>query len=982
MEPSREGFFYDICILQEFLLYFICIFYFIFSSMVDFLIAMLRKLKWSSVENFLWLVYLLPIIWWYLRVILEFVSMIFSSRRGFSDIFYDFQSWFFFVFVVIFFVLLWVFVIRLLRRSWLKIIIDVVHLILLPLFLIAILILRQDLIWWPLGLDLPVMRVFAVVTLLYPFSLLIRWIFIWRLWDIENNRILKYILRFQTMLAALMIPIWAIVIINVFSDWYLIPLLIWLPTIIITFIRHFIRNTSYNWILGWWIMFLIASFLQFLQVAREEVPEMIVDRALERTQKAWHNYESHKNMNYGLLSRSYLSFLKDDRYMDTTHFQKIFDATPELYYGDKLSKHRWEGSTRSNATNATKVWNAADVVLKLAEIQNYITSDGNSFPLLESKYSFHLTNTTDTNQEVVIYFEAPSKYSVVSDLVLWLNGEMQWQVAPRGAAKKVYADALRRNIDPALIEKLWTNTYSLRVFPIPRSSDSKTQWRQLVTLSILTPIFEDEESVSYTPKFSFINMKYNKDSNLLSKVFTNNELVIEDIVKNKDIEKYLSSSHEISRSNANIPDSTTSLFDYCVPPDIVASVGGYPRLQSLVNGYNKSYDVKKTSIFFDNSMSTKRNNVRHYYADIYDEIKNYGDTLHDMDIYSYNFMVERLADIKDLKQRWYSDLKSVLDYIEDNNIQDERIIIVTDDDSYNFSTVENKNRDLEILLSNQIFVFKIWWWIRRFTSDFNNLLTAARWDVFNISDDISRENAIQKIYEPSFPNIQITEDCESLGDDSQKISKVMWWYISTLLLWLISDNNHRSSVAELQTKIAQAFPIVNQFNAMIALETQDQQRDLERYSNQWDKYDSSLDNLESQNSLGSKRQWFANDFAAPIGAQWNSNAFLSSNPYINQNDAGTSEDIQIIWAASVQADRRRGSFISWLVSTSAWNSDGAAIWWWGNKSYKAFDFEMNLSVKELLFKWYIWIIIFIQRICICSYLASKLWKRETELDEE
>jgi hypothetical protein len=60
--------------------------------------------------------------------------------------------------------------------------------------------------------------------------------------------------------------------------------------------------------------------------------------------------------------------------------------------------------------------------LRLAEIDNQIITDDR---VMETTYTFHMTNETDTNQEVVIYFEAPSSLSVVSDLKLGLNGELQ-----------------------------------------------------------------------------------------------------------------------------------------------------------------------------------------------------------------------------------------------------------------------------------------------------------------------------------------------------------------------------------------------------------------------------------------------------------------------------------------------------------------------------------------------------------------------------
>jgi hypothetical protein len=74
---------------------------------------------------------------------------------------------------------------------------------------------------------------------------------------------------------------------------------------------------------------------------------------------------------------------------------------------------------------------------------------------------------------VVIFFQTPSTWSVVSELKLGLDLQLIGQVAPRGAAKRVYEESLRRNIDPAIIEKVGLNSYSLRVFPIPSKTVSQ-----------------------------------------------------------------------------------------------------------------------------------------------------------------------------------------------------------------------------------------------------------------------------------------------------------------------------------------------------------------------------------------------------------------------------------------------------------------------------------------------------------------------------
>lgn len=704
------------------------------------------------------------------------------------------------------------------------------------------------------------------------------------------------------------------------------------PTFLITLYYHLrARAISKSWHGPVWLGCILCGVILLPNLSSIYTQKQYNDFSTTVANQ-WHNAQSHEGLDYKALSRVYLDIFNKNNNADTKEFQKVFDTTPELFYGDKLNESRQRWNIRSNATNASNVWEKANVILKLAEIESKILTSWEELPLVESTYSFHLTNTVNTNEEVVIYFEAPSIYSVISDLTLWLNGEMKGQIAPRGAAKKVYADALRTNKDPALLEKLWLNTYSLRVFPIPwKNTDA--QWRQLVTVKLLSPIVEDQVSISYAPKFQFINLKYDKESRMLSKVFNNKNLIQEDSVKGGDIEEYFEETHELSADSLNISQNTKDLFDYCIPKDLVSTVGGYPRLISLANYYNINYDIENTAIFFDNSLSVKRNNVQTFYDEIFSSIKNYDWTLQDVDLYSFNHMVEKIAEVEDISYRGHSDTDSVLDYIEKNKITNHRIVIVTDDDTYNFSTQEQTWRNLELLLSNQISVYKIWEWIKTFKSDFNNLLAASRGDISQIDSKEDISEIVRKTLDPTFLTFDVIEECESESVDNSSIHKVMAWYVWSLLLWLVDDDNAWKFVAEMQTKLAKKYSIANQFNAYIALETDRQQRDLDRYAQWSDAYKSDYDNFESKKSLWSERNtWgrfsnnFNNRFAGVLEdsvSAWETEdfAFVWDFAVWNRLEKSldiswaSAENIQVIWSGLAQNDWF--SFIDlirWLIS--------------------------------------------------------------------
>jgi len=138
--------------------------------------------------------------------------------------------------------------------------------------------------------------------------------------------------------------------------------------------------------------------------------------------------ESYTDARVFLLDQAFLSKIKNREYIDRSLFSKIYDSTPEEYFGENIATYTDSRSTF--ATNASKVGEKANVKLSLAEIENRVSS-GSKFPTLETTYRFHLTNTSEINQEVIVNFETPTKYSVISGLRLGLDLQMIGQIAPR-----------------------------------------------------------------------------------------------------------------------------------------------------------------------------------------------------------------------------------------------------------------------------------------------------------------------------------------------------------------------------------------------------------------------------------------------------------------------------------------------------------------------------------------------------------------------
>jgi len=62
---------------------------------------------------------------------------------------------------------------------------------------------------------------------------------------------------------------------------------------------------------------------------------------------------------------------------------------------------------------------------------------------------------------------------------------------------------------------------------------------------MLTPILSKTEKITYAPKFSFINLKFDEDSGIKVKVYDELKLSKEDTIQNSDIEKYLNTEHTL-----------------------------------------------------------------------------------------------------------------------------------------------------------------------------------------------------------------------------------------------------------------------------------------------------------------------------------------------------------------------------------------------------------------------------------------------------
>lgn len=613
------------------------------------------------------------------------------------------------------------------------------------------------------------------------------------------------------------------------------------------------------------ITFLFVYSLWFVPILIDEFYSHQISKANKIINTEWNNYEAYKKAHVLFLERAFLSKIKNWETVDQELFSKLYDNTISWYYWEKVADYIKDRSTF--ATDSSKIWDKANVVMSLAEIDSkvkqYVWYE--DLTIMETTYRFHFTNQTDINQEVKINFETPNKYSVVSWLKLWMDLEYEWQIAPRWAARQVYENSLRRNTDPVLIEKVWLNTYTLRVFPVP-SKTGDTQWRQLVEVKILTPL--TNENFTYSPKFTVTNLKYDKNSRFQSKIYLEDQLVKEDIQKDQEIEKYVSEFHQTTLKELGIELKNWN--------NSLCNIESYINITNNIQPHPVKLS-NKISLFVDNSLSVEKSKSNNLYQDIYKWIKNFDWKLQDIDLFSYNFDVNKITEIDDINYWWYSDIDRVIDYIINNNITGQRIIILTDSDNFNFSTKENTFRNLRTLVTNEISVIKIWKWIKTYKSDFNIILSATNWNIYDINDKTEISNVVSKIlnkkwddlnkfcevttniqdeintekYDETWAVIPQNNDSEKQNMAYTEVEKIKSWYASNRLLQTITDPYTLNQIENKLNIEARKNWIVNQFNSLIAIVTDQQQRELDSYSLSENAYDTTYDNNSWKNSWGS-----------------------------------------------------------------------------------------------------------------------------------
>ncbi len=571
---------------------------------------------------------------------------------------------------------------------------------------------------------------------------------------------------------------------------------------------------------------------------------------------------------------------KQGRYFsrsDKELFTYIFDDTLEGRLADKKVNVDDFSSRRSDQASILAQNENAAVLLDFAQYDTVLYSESNA---LETTVTYQFQNTKDSNQEVVFDIRLPKSQSVVTDLKLGLNLELQGVVAPRGAAERVYRESLRKQIDPALIAQIGPNVYRLRVYPVLSVKDTKSQGRQKVQIKYITPMEASDDAV-IAPAISVLNLRITDDTKIVTRLKKDTVLLSEDIVTN-DQREYLAKS-QVAKQELGVVDKRFCQGFYgleqYVPMTFVITTPSeknkkieeeYLRVFSDGNINSESlsrrvprqgYDSKQllvrdkkfneTVIFFDISSSAQNEGTEEIYQEV---VKVFRDRQIPIQIQLFNFDIyPATANLRKLEFWGYTDTGTVIDYLNKNKISGKRILIVTDDSKFDSESSEAKDIDYKMLNSNVISVLQVGNGLREFRDELTRAVLASGGNVAvvnSVKDVVTKADILLRQYQ-FYPN---NENCIKIND--VRIDTIQAGQLSDVLLSHVQNNYDWRAVADKSAKLAQRFGIVNMFASYIALETDAQKRDLDKYSGGDGRYDTNYENFGFDNSGGSSRGGF------------------------------------------------------------------------------------------------------------------------------
>jgi hypothetical protein len=513
------------------------------------------------------------------------------------------------------------------------------------------------------------------------------------------------------------------------------------------------RNILRSWI--------VIAFLFLVIWLSPNWKTFVIDDRIDRAQTILGNEGNTKEWVKGASKVWFLKWALQAKYLEGNLYPnerrlytRLYDTSIESDIDGTLDADKYK-ARNSNATSMLAREENAKVELNFAKHESEILSDINA---VKTTITYEFQNTTTSNQEVVFNLMLPNAESVMTDLHLGLNLEYTGTIAPRGAAAKVYQDSLRRNTDPALLEQTGPISYRLRVFPVTSTSDSKTQWRQRVQFTYISPLSTDG-ILSIVPKTDVINLKLTEKSEIFTRVIEGSKVMSQDSHSGDDI-KLLT---EWQKNTLPSSIGGKSYNAYC-------SVNNYPNID--ISPFKTSEKkLTKNIVFFDISKSVgETSGIKKRYQSLIDAWKNNWVSL---DIFTYNFDIYSHGyTLDNIDFWWTTDMSKIIDYIDKNNISNSNIVIITDDNSFEQANEEIKSIDYKKLKSNRISIIQVGEKIRSLKTEITKAVLATDGSMIVMNEKWDLSEAAKNI----FVEKKTPEQCENYSWSSMSFLGVLQGY--------------------------------------------------------------------------------------------------------------------------------------------------------------------------------------------------------------
>ncbi|NOS66916.1 MAG: hypothetical protein HOO67_00920 [Candidatus Peribacteraceae bacterium] len=511
-----------------------------------------------------------------------------------------------------------------------------------------------------------------------------------------------------------------------------------------------------------------------------------------------------------------------DRELAEKTYAYVFDGSLQNDEGDRIARLKkrsilgnigWNAGWQSVEASALK---KNDTLVHVDEAR-YEIAVNRPLGVYTNLITYTLRNTTSTQQEAFIEFLLPDAHAVITDLRLGLNLELPSSVAPRGAAKRVYERSMLNQIDPALLEQVGPRQYRLRVFPVPPTFKADAPGMQKVQLEF-TAFIPPANMIPVTMPMTTRNLGIDRSTAIAT--------VIKD-AQGQDIPFARYGPLDI-KGDSLIP---------LPPPDADNqrfAIEGPNR--SVISFAAEMYPYEAPSVFFlDASASANTPDVRRFYKKLREEYKDTGT------FYTYNFGVEELQPDADISFWGPTDTRALVRFLTQPPLAGKHIGIVTDDSNFELDATEATDIDYSAISKLKVMDVAV---VGTAVPIFKNELTNA----FAVTQETGTVRLLEGPTEAAEYGVnwltgRASASVQMVNDPKwREAVEDLWAYHQGKgRLRGITNSDTWEKAAEEQTAIAYKAHIVNQFNSLIALQTEWQKQALERETHAEDKYRSDHD---------------------------------------------------------------------------------------------------------------------------------------------